>query len=91
MIEQILTSGIGIGGMVIALLVLNRAGVLDKLLKRNGNGKIDEKTKEATIKEIEENHFGQVNDRLGEISEKLDKLYECSKETNFLVKERLKK
>lgn len=91
MIEQLLTSGASIGGLVIALLVLNKAGVLDKFLKKNGNGKkVDEITKQATINEIETNHFGQVNEKLGEICDKLDKIYDCSKETNIIIKQERK-
>lgn len=76
-----------IGVLVVVLLVLNKAGILDKLLKKNGNGKL----KDEIIKSIETNHFGQVNERLGEICDKLDKLYDTAKETNLIIKERLRK
>ena len=80
-LKEILTGGVGSVGLLIVVLILNKAGILDKLIKRNGNGKIDEATMNATIQKIENNHFLGVNERLTEICEKLDKINDVAQKT----------
>ena len=72
-----------IPGAIAGLIILNRFGILDKLLpKRNGNGKL-----EADIKEIKENHIHEIKDTLAEIRDSLKEIRDYARDTyNILIK-----
>ena len=72
-----------IPGAIVGLIILNRFGILDKLLpKRNGNGKLA-----ADIKEIKENHIHEIKDTLAEIRDSLKEIRDYARDTyNILIK-----
>lgn len=67
-LKDILTGGVGSIGLLVSVLILNKAGILDKLIKRNGIGKVEEE-----LKQMKENHLHTLENKLDEQSRQHEK------------------
>lgn len=65
---------------VIALILLDKSGVLDKLLKRNGNGAKQE------LERLGNYYNHELTEKLEKLLEKTDAHMQIERENNFYIK-----